>query len=134
MKLAWLALAAGLVAMPAFAQQGGGRLAMLQAADTNHDGSITRAEAQAARSAMFELIDSNDDGFVSEAERAAVSARSGGSGRNGFEGADANRDGRISRTEMANLPYRGFERLDRNHDDIVSTEELDLARRFLQRR
>ncbi len=134
MRFLWLIAGAALVATPAIAQQGGGRLAMLQAADANHDGSITRAEARSARAAMFERVDANGDGFVSEAERTAITTRDGASGRNGFEGADTNSDGRISRAEMNSLPYRGFDRLDRNHDDVVSADELELARRFLEGR
>lgn len=133
MRLAWLAVAAGLLATPVFGQQGGGRLAMLEAADANHDGSITRAEAQAARSSMFQRLDTDHDGFVSAQERSAIAGR-GGEGGRGLEGADTNNDGRISRAEMAGLPYRGFDRLDRNQDDVVSADELALARRFLQGR
>lgn len=131
MRLAWILVAAGLVASPAFAQQGGGRLAMLEAADANHDGAITRVEAQTARAAMFDRLDRDRDGFLSAAERSGGGA---GQGRNGLDGADANSDGRISRAEMTNMPYRGFDRLDRNHDDVVSAEELQLARTFLQGR
>lgn len=133
MRLAWLAAAAALVATPVFAQQAGGALAMLQAADANHDGSITRAEAQFARGAMFGRLDADHDGFLSQAERTRGDDGAAGGGRRGLDGADQNHDGRISRAEMTNLPYRGFDRLDRNHDDVVSTDEIERMRIFLGR-
>lgn len=134
MRLAWLALAAGLIAAPAFAQQGSGALALLQAADANHDGSITRAEAQFARGLMFGRLDADRDGYLSQAERSAADRRGGDQGQRGWARADANHDGRISRAEMTNLPYRGFDWLDRNRDDVVSADEIERARIFLQGR
>lgn len=133
MRLAWLAVTATLVATPVFAQQGGGGLAMLRAADANHDGLITRAEAQFARGAMFGRLDADHDGYLSQAERTRGDDVAGGAGRRGLDGADTNHDGRISRAEMTNLPYRGFDRLDRNHDDVVSTDEIERMRVFLGR-
>lgn len=130
MRIAWLVVAAGLIASPAFAQQGGGALAMLQAADTNRDGAITRAEAQAARGVLFERLDADNDGYLSQAERANAN-RQGGQARRGIEGADANNDGRISRAELMDQPYRGFDRLDRNDDDIVSAEEIEAVRSLM---
>ena len=134
MKLAWLAVTAALIAVPAFAQQGGGALALLRAADTNHDGAITRAEVQFARDALFGRLDADHDGYVSETERAAADRRGGEQQHRSFGRADANHDGRISRAEMTNLPYRGFDRLDRNRDDVVSADEIERARIFLQGR
>jgi Ca2+-binding EF-hand superfamily protein len=136
MRLVWLAVVSGLIATPALAQQqGGGVLAMLEAADANHDGAVTRAELQTARGVMFDRLDADHDGYISETERAAFNGRTGGqSRRGGLEGADANNDGRISRAEMLTQPSRGFDRLDRNHDDVVSAEEIQAARIFLQGR
>lgn len=131
MRLAWLTFAAGLMATPAFAQQGGG-LQLLEAADANHDGAITRVEAQAARATMFDRLDTDNDGYLSETERTNAN-RQGGQARRGLEGADANNDNRISRAEMMAQPYRGFDRLDSNNDDIVSAEELEVARMFVGR-
>lgn len=132
MRLACLAFAAALLASPAHAQQGGA-LQLLEAADANHDGTITRAEAQAARGAMFDRLDTDHDGYLSETERANAN-RQGGQARRGLEGADANNDNRISRAEMMGQPYRGFDRLDRNNDDVVSAEELDAVRSLMRAR
>lgn len=134
MRLCLWAVAAALVATPALAQQGAGGLAMLQAADANRDGSITRAEAQAGREAAFDRLDTDQDGHLSDAERSVANTRGGGGASRFFQGADANQDGRISHAEMMAMPYRGFDRLDRNHDDVVSTAELEVARTFLQGR
>lgn len=133
MRIAWLAVAAALIASPALAQQGGNPLALLQAADTNGDGDITRAEAQAARDALFNRLDADDDGYLSEGER-AIANRQGGQTRRGLQGADSNNDGRISRAELMNQPYRGFDRLDRNDDGVVSAEELEAARSLMRAR
>jgi hypothetical protein len=133
MKVACLAVAAALIASPAFAQQGGGALAMLQAADANGDGAITRAEAQAARGALFDRLDADHNGYLSEAERANAN-RQGSQARRGLEGADTNNDGRISRAELMAQPYRGFDRLDRNDDGIVSAEEIEAVRNFMRAR
>ena len=130
MRFAWLVVAACLTASPALAQQGGA-LAMLQAADANGDGAITRAEAQAARATMFDRLDADHDGFISQSERAS---RQDAQARRSLEGADANHDGRISRAEMMNQPYRGFDWLDRNNDDILSAQELESARAFMRAR
>jgi Ca2+-binding EF-hand superfamily protein len=52
---------------------GGGMMgaAMLQRADTNRDGRITRAEATGAALQHFDMMDSNRDGRVTPEERAA---------------------------------------------------------------
>jgi len=124
----WLILTVCLLANPAWAQSGGmaDRLAAL---DLNRDGSITRAEAQQARAAMFERADANHDGYLSEAERNAM----GGSGPmrgGGLGDADTNNDDRISRDEAMAAPYRGFDRLDSNHDGVISSQEMQAVRRF----
>jgi len=131
MRSAWLVFALCLVASPAYAQQGG-RLGALRAADTNGDGAITLAEAQAARAAMFERLDANHDGYVTNAER--MEARRQAQARRGRQNPDSNDDGRISRAEMMNQPYSGFDRLDRNNDDVVSAEELEAARSMMRAR
>ena len=120
-----------MAATPAFAHQGRGArqgpsaLAMLYAADTNGDGAVTRAEAQAARALMFQRLDTNDDGYLSEADRDGAVRRDA---RPRPRRADTNNDGRISRDEMMSQPYRGFDRIDSNHDDVISAEELAVVR------
>lgn len=119
-----------LAAAPAWAQ-GGGMLDRLMALDLNHDGAITHAEAEQVRAALFDRIDANGDGYLSEAEQATLQRENGG-GRGGQRQgeADVNHDGRISRAEMMAQPYRVFDRLDFNNDNVVSADELAQVRRF----
>jgi hypothetical protein len=130
MRLAWIAVAVCLAAAPAWAQQGG--LAALQAMDANGDGSLTRAEAQAARSTLFDRLDADDDGAIDATERAALNGQ--GQMARSLDGADANNDGYISRAELMGQPYRGFDRLDRNNDDVVSADEIEALRNMRQGR
>ena len=129
MQKKWLILAACLMASPAWAQNGGGMVERLAALDLNRDGSITRAEAQQARTAMFTRSDTNSDGYLSEAERNAA-GNGNGMGRQGMGAADTNNDGRVSREEAMNQPYRMFDRLDGNNDGVISSQEMQAARRF----
>ena len=57
-----------LLAKPATAQTGGRMSAMLDNADADHDGRITRAEFTAARMAMFDKLDRNHDGVLTAQE------------------------------------------------------------------
>lgn len=132
-------IAAGLMALmtgAALAQGGGGGpLDRLRAMDANKDGNITKAEARAARETMFRGLDTNADGFVTEAERTALREAAGkdGPGRGGG-GGDTNGDGKISRAEFLDAPYRGFDRLDANNNDIVEASEVEAARAMMGQR
>jgi Ca2+-binding EF-hand superfamily protein len=101
--------------------------AMLDAMDANGDGAITLAEAQEARAAMFDRADANGDDYISQSEVRAARAENPNAGR-GFDGADTNNDGAISRAEFMSRPYRMFDRLDRNHDNVLSESELERVR------
>jgi len=129
--MAWIAVVVSLAATPAWAQQGPG-MAALQAMDANGDGSITRAEAQAARSSIFDRLDADDDGALDATERAALNGQ--GQMARSVAGADANNDGRIARAELMSQPYRGFDRLDRNNDDVLSTDEIEALRNMRRSR
>jgi hypothetical protein len=94
-----LASAAALAADPG---QGSahGPMARLKAADTNGDGLISKAEAQASLPRLykhFDEIDTNHDGQVSPEELKAAHQKM----RNAmFDKMDANHDGVISRDEF----------------------------------
>lgn len=77
MKKLTLAAASALtlaLAMPMIAQAGGhkGGGAHMEKLDTNSDGAISRAEAEAAAGAAFAQIDANADGFLTQAEHKAA--------------------------------------------------------------
>lgn len=79
--------------------RGGGRGGM-RAADTDHDGRISRAEAQAAQARAgerFDQMDFNKDGYIDRADmQARVAQRRGEC----FAKADADGNGQLSRAEF----------------------------------
>jgi hypothetical protein len=100
-------------------------LAGLPPVDANGDGDITHAEAEAARAALFGRLDADGDGYLSEGERTI------GGARLQVEGS-ADSDNRISRDEFMGQPYRMFDRLDINHDRVVSRAEMEAAAQAAQ--
>jgi Ca2+-binding EF-hand superfamily protein len=130
-------------------RHGGG---MMMAADTNHDGVITRAEYDAQAADRFAKLDANGDGQVSPDEMKAAMGRM----RGGQDGAaphpaaqgpmghhrhgdlmtrlDTNHDGRISRDEMRAQADARFDKLDTNHDGFIDKAELDAAHAKMKER
>lgn len=109
--------------------------------DANGDGKVTLEEIQAKRAADAKALDANGDGVISEEElvdfelakaktriEARVKAR--------FAAQDSNGDGVLSAAELMErpLPTRMFQRLDRDGDGAVSAEEMQAARKMMQRR
>lgn len=80
---------------------GEGRREMMAKLDTNQDSRISRAEASAGEgklAARFEQMDVNKDGFIDRADR---EARARQRMDQWFTGADTDKDGKLSRAEVA---------------------------------
>lgn len=89
-KILFSALGAALIAAPVLAAPGGPK------ADTDGNGTLTRAEAQAHATEMFARMDANGDGKLDQTDRAAKRAEMQAKA---FERLDANKDGSISKAE-----------------------------------
>lgn len=132
MKHALPALSLSLMlAAPAAAQGPGDPVALLERADTDHDGRVSLAEFQAARLASFDRLDRNGDGVISRADFSRILAfRPQASTRidTFIAEADLNHDGKVTREELAHAPARVFAMADANRDGFVDKAEMAAAR------
>ncbi|MBT0669867.1 EF-hand domain-containing protein [Novosphingobium profundi] len=135
-------IAAAFPTVPAAAQPSGfagGEKALerLRAADTNHDGSISRAELIASRKANWQRMDRNKDGYFTKNDLPGMmQSRWDGDKLTALRTEfDADHDGRLSRKEFVEGPTLGFDIADSNHDGAVSKSEMDaLAARIRARK
>ncbi len=118
--------------------------------DANKDGIVTRAESQAARQTVldqqlnvaFNALDGDKDGNISRAEYLAANKRAIAAANKGgplldreFDGADTNKDARLTLAEALALPLRQFDAADGNKDGVLSeAERRAAANRQRQRR
>ena len=104
-------------------------------ADTDGDGRVSRAEAEAAGSKKstewFDKLDTNKDGYVTQDEisQARATRRADMQARfnERFQEADANQDGQLSLDEVqAKMPRLAdrFTTLDKDKNGTLSKEEL----------
>ena len=123
-----LVLVLGCTAAAAQGRQG---LANLEQADTNKDGSISKAEYLEARAQQFAKFDRNSDGYIDDAD---MPTRTEGQPQRGRRAAqlraqlDANADGKISKAEFVDAPAPAFERADADRNGVLTTQELEAVR------
>jgi Ca2+-binding EF-hand superfamily protein len=105
---------------------------MLQKADLNRDGAITRAEFQENRARQFERFDRNRDGYLTKDDVPRMARRNagGGGGRMAelIQAFDANRDGRLARDEFVRGPTLGFDRADADRNNRIDPHEMEAFR------
>jgi Ca2+-binding EF-hand superfamily protein len=121
-----------MIAKPAQAQPGGRMTAMLENADANHDGRITRAEYIDARKAMFDKLDRNHDGVVSQDDFGRLRRfrpKAADKLDMFVKAVDADHDGRVTRAELDAAPTHMFDLMDTNHDDAIDAAERAAAHR-----
>jgi len=100
-------------------------------ADANSDGTVTRQEFDASRAAEFTRLDADHNGELSRDEmRSGMRRGWGHRGGRGGEGGmhrlaslDTNNDGNITRDEFLARPIAAFDRMDSNHDGVISAAE-----------
>jgi EF hand domain-containing protein len=92
--------------------------------DTNKDGQVTRAEADAVEQQLFARLDADKDGVLTAKE-----AEDGGRALRAqelearFKALDGNGDGKLDQPE-SKLPPAVFERLDQNKDHALTLVEF----------
>lgn len=116
-----IALGATAVATQALAQDGGG---MMQ-------GDMTRAEAQQRADAMFQRIDLNHDGVVTRQEAEQAAAQFGGRGEKMVNRMFGDAQSITLQQAEAQALAR-FDRDDLNHDGVVTAAERQQARAALK--
>lgn len=103
---------------------GGGGAQFWTNADANKDGTVTKAEFDAARGARFATQDANKDGFLVQAEMAPPPGAGGPPGGGFGMRADADGDGKISKAEYLGGGGMQWDRADANKDGKVDKTEL----------
>jgi len=119
--------------------------AMFQRIDTNKDGKVTKAEADAAWAASrtaqdarrkqvlaadFAKLDTNKDGSISRTEFDAIAPqRTAPTASPWFANNDIDRNGTVDANEAIARAQRGFEAIDKDNNGVLSAQEINAARR-----
>ena len=101
---------------------------LFQQMDANHDGKLTRAEFSVGfAAAVLTVYNQPPTGFITAEQWNGIERA--GAGRSSFAALDANHDGKLTRDELAGGPARDaavnrlFDRIDKNHDSVITVEE-----------
>lgn len=122
-----LILASLLLALPAAAQAGKLGIKLLQKADSDKDGAISREEFKVYRVTEFPKLDRNRDGVVSAADippgiKKRIEREIGQT--EVIAEFDVNDDKQVSAEEFDSGPTKIFDLFDANHDGIVTQTEM----------
>ncbi|MEE4154830.1 MAG: hypothetical protein V2I27_11775 [Erythrobacter sp.] len=117
-----------LLAAPAAAQSNEQARKMLERADANGDGQVTRAEFDRVRADMFARLDRNEDGYVDRKDRPRMFGEKFDQAYRGLAALDVNGDKRISRAELANGEAPLFIAGDTDGNRILSRAEIAALR------
>ena len=103
----------------------------LEAADANHDGSVSRDEFIAWREKQFAHMDRNADGAVDAADHADANQQReemNARGEKMREKLDANSDGKITKDEFVNAGMPMFDKADTDGNGVLDAKEIQAAR------
>ena len=109
-------------------------LALPAAAQMAAPGPIARADFLARGKAQFDAADTNHDGVLTKEELAAVIAQQMGSAPpqpmvDGIYNAmDTDHDGKVTAAEAEKLRADRFDQWDANHDGTLTPEEMEAGR------
>ncbi|MFU7527378.1 hypothetical protein [Qipengyuania sp. ASV99] len=113
-----------ILAAPASAQSSDQMRKMLERADANGDGDITRAEFDRVRSDMFARMDRNEDGYVDSKDRPRMFGDRFDQAYRMLSSLDSNRDRRVSQSELVKGEAPAFIAGDANGDNVLSRTEI----------
>jgi len=91
---------------------------VLSKIDTDHDGSISLAEAKAAASAKFDALDTDKEGTLDVNELTGILSP------DAVKKADKDKDQTLDKVEFLALVEKMFEAADQDHDGTLSPAEL----------
>ncbi len=95
-----------------------------QEADLNHDGKVTRAEADKVIAQKYAAAVKGGKGMTPDAFFQLSKTRFAEMEARRFQRLDTNHDGKLSKAEFAAPGEKIFARLDRNHDGVLTKDEL----------